>query len=375
MPKKDAKIKRTRAKAKNVIQKVVVNVGGRGGGGRKSTAPSQPPRPTPLQQATQFLQATQSRPQQGESMIQSAQVLQRLLDPINMRLESIIRQRQEVPAINMPPISITNPAINMPPINMPPINMPPISITNPPINIRQPEIFMAPPNVSINQRFPDINMPPINIRQPDIFVAPPNVSINQRFPDININQPFPNMNAEQRRDHNRPYVADLPDDPLVQPNAPLVLAGPMRLDDPHEDVPLNEVDPALIGKQEAKGSQEESRPFGKVGGESAFEQSSENLPTKIKGPKIAPKKPIEEPAQPASVQSTKEDLLETLRIIEQSQGVKGNQKPRQGFMTKRQLIDIVASITGRQFSPSMSANYDRIKRKAISQIREIIAEV
>jgi hypothetical protein len=55
--------------------------------------------------------------------------------------------------------------------------------------------------------------------------------------------------------------------------------------------------------------------------------------------------------------------------------VKGNQKPRQGFMTKRQLIDIVASITGRQFSPSMSANYDRIKRKAISQIREIIAEV
>jgi hypothetical protein len=193
-------------------------VGGRGGGGRKSTAPSGPPRPTPLQQATQFLQATQSRPQQGESMIQSAQVLQRLLDPINMRLEAIIRQRQEVPPINMPPI---------------------------------------------------------NIRQPDIFVAPPNVSINQRFPDININQPFPNM--DQHRDHNRQHVADLPDDPLIRPNAPLVLAGPMRMDDPHEDVPLNQVDPVLIGKQEAKEVPvevamkeiERESELRKVGGESA----------------------------------------------------------------------------------------------------------
>lgn len=172
-------------------------MGGRGGGGRKTTAPSGPPRPTPLQQATQFLQATQSRPQQGESMIQSAQVLQRLLDPINMRLEVLMRQRQEGQ-----------------PINIPAINMPPINISN-----------------------------PINIQQPDIFVAPPNVSINQRFPDINI----------QHRDHNRQHVADLPDEPLVRPNAPLLLAGPMRMDDPHEDVPLNKVDPALVlGKQEAK---------------------------------------------------------------------------------------------------------------------------
>jgi hypothetical protein len=336
MPKKDAKIKRTRAKAKNVIQKVVVNVGGRGGGGRKSTAPSGPPRPTPLQQATQFLQATQGRPQQagqGESMVQSAQMLQRLLDPINMRLDALVRQPGQ-------------------PINMPPINMPPINISN-----------------------------PINIRQPDIFMAPPNVSINQRFPDININQ-FPNMG--QHRDHNRPHVADLPDEPLVRPNAPLVLAGPMRMDDPHEDVPLDEVEPALLGKQEAKGSQEESRPFGKVGGESADEKyESEEKPikaerepsVKTKGPTIAPKKPIEEPAQPASVQSTREDLLETIRIIEQSQGVKGNQKPRQGFMTKRELIDIVTNITGRPFSPSTSADYDRIKRKAITVIREIVAKL
>ncbi len=58
---------------------------------------------------------------------------------------------------------------------------------------------------------------------------------------------------EAHRDHNRQHVADLPDEPLVRPNAPLVLAGPMRMDDPHEDVPLNQVDPALVyGKGEAQ---------------------------------------------------------------------------------------------------------------------------
>ncbi|NBW38389.1 MAG: hypothetical protein EBR30_25870 [Cytophagia bacterium] len=189
MPKKDAKIKRARAKPKNVIQKVIVNVGGRGGRASKTTAPSGPPRPTPLQTALEFARSFQP-PRPVEPIVPPAQILQRLLDPINARLDAIARQA--------------------------------VSITN----------------------------PPINIRQPDIFVAPPNVSINQRFPDINI-QAFPNMEAH--RDHNRQHVADLPDEPLVRPNAPLVLAGPMRMDDPHEDVPLNQVDPALVyGKYEAQ---------------------------------------------------------------------------------------------------------------------------
>lgn len=178
-------------------------MGGRGGGvsrASKTTAPSGPPRPTPLQTALEFARSFQP-PRPVEPAIPPAQVLQRLLEPIQLRLDTLM-QRQ--PSMNLP------------------------------INITQ---------------------PPINIRQPDILVSPPNVSINQRFPDINI-QTFPNM--EQHRDHNRQHVADLPDAPLVQPNAPLVLAGPMRMDDPHEDVPLNQVDPALVlGKYEAKEKQEE----------------------------------------------------------------------------------------------------------------------
>jgi hypothetical protein len=140
---------------------------------------------------------------------------------------------------------------------------------------------------------------------------------------------FPNMEIHSK--HDRQHVADLPDAQLVQPKAPLVPAGPMRMDDPHEAVPLNKVDPALVQEEE-------------------------------------------EPAQPASVQSTREDLLQALETIEKSQGVKGNQKPREGFMTKRGLVTLVSNITGRQFSPSTNADYDRIKRKAISILREMIAK-
>ena len=207
MPKKE-RVKRARVKPKNVIQKVTVNVVGRGGG-RK--APSGPPRPTPLQQAMQFVQAFQP-PRPVEPIVAPAQLLQRLLDPINARFDLLMRQ------------------------------------PSPAINLRQPDIFIAPPNVSINQRFPDINI------QAPIF---PN---KERFAQgPNLGRP---MDGEQHRDHNRQHVADLPDAPLVQPNAPLLLAGPMRMDDPHEDVPLNQIDPALVSEDE-----EEEGP--RVGGESS----------------------------------------------------------------------------------------------------------
>jgi hypothetical protein len=91
---KSHKVATTRAKAKNVTQTVIVNVGKRG---KASTAP---PRPTPLQQALQLVQATR-QPLQGESLVQSTQVLQRMLEPINRQLQALIRPAPTVAPLPM----------------------------------------------------------------------------------------------------------------------------------------------------------------------------------------------------------------------------------------------------------------------------------
>lgn len=41
------------------------------------------------------------------------------------------------------------------------------------------------------------------------------------------------------------YVADQPDEPLVKAAEPAISAGPQRLDPPHEDVPLESIEPYL----------------------------------------------------------------------------------------------------------------------------------
>lgn len=184
MPKKEKKIK-VKGKVKNISQTVVVNVGGR----KKSSAPTQV-RPTPLQQATQFIQAT--RPQQGESLFQSSQLLQRLLEPTNLRLEALLRQQRQ----GMQPINIGQPNINVP------INLP------------------AQPNINIGQ---------------------PNINVPINFPPQPISLPV----------KPRESVLDQPDEQLVTPTKPLVPAGPLRLDDPHEDVPIRDIEYVAEEKQEA----------------------------------------------------------------------------------------------------------------------------
>ena len=99
--KEQAKITKAVAKSK-VVQKVTVNIGGRAGRGRKSTAPRKPPRPLPAQ-PIQIFNSLPPPAQQGESMIQSAHVLNRLLEPVNMRLEALIRQRRYAP---LPPQNV-----------------------------------------------------------------------------------------------------------------------------------------------------------------------------------------------------------------------------------------------------------------------------
>lgn len=240
--------KKTRAKAKNVTQTVIVNVGKRGGGSKASS--SAPPRPTPLQQALQLVQATRP-PQssldslrQGESLVQSTQILQRMLEPIKQQLQVLMKQ--PVPPINItqPPINISQPPINItqPPINImqPAIRFPPINITQPPINF---------PPISVSQTMPPINFPPINITQtiPQALVkpqasmasmasqtelAPPAPSA----PPVQVIKPFPLYQLPQLPLSSSDYVLDLPDAPLVQPAKPLVPAGPLRLDPEHEAI-------------------------------------------------------------------------------------------------------------------------------------------
>lgn len=171
--KKDqAKITQAVAKTK-VVQKVTVNIGGRAARGRKSKAPRKSSRAIPSQ-PVQIFNSMPAPVQQGESMFQSAQVLNRLLEPVNMRLEALIRRRQDVPPI-----------------------------------------------------------------------APQNVQVDQRLPDVDSS------------DH-RQRVLDLPDAPLLQPEPALVSAGFQRMDDPHESVPIEPVD-STYGKYEDQPQQDSSR--------------------------------------------------------------------------------------------------------------------
>lgn len=242
MPKKGKMVKKTRAKAKNVTQTVIVNVGKRGGG-KSATAPPVRSAPTPLQQALQLLQI-QRQPPQGESLIQSTQILQRMIEPINRRLEVLMRQPSQVPAINItqPPINIAQPAISVtqPPINVsqPAINFPPINITQPPINVSQPAI-------NISQTMPQAMV------KPQASMASQTEAPQIQAPLVQGIKPFPQGSAEtafapyqlpQTPLSYRDYVLDLPDAPLVEPAKPLVPGGSLRLDPEHEDVPIVEAE-------------------------------------------------------------------------------------------------------------------------------------
>jgi hypothetical protein len=232
MPKKGKMVKKTRAKAKNVTQTVIVNVGKRGGG-KSATAPPVRSAPTPLQQALQLLQ-TQRQPPQGESLIQSTQILQRMIEPINRRLEVLMRQPSQVPAIN----------ITQPPIN---IAQPAISVTQPPINVSQPAI-----NISSMQ--PQA----LPLVKPQASMASQTEAPQIQAPLVQGIKPFQPYQLPQTPLSYRDYVLDLPDAPLVEPAKPLVPGGSLRLDPEHEDVPI--VRPVVEEKEEEKYEEEEWSP-------------------------------------------------------------------------------------------------------------------
>jgi hypothetical protein len=101
---KKERSKVTKAKAVNktkVVQRVTVNIGGRSRGGRKSTAPQTTQRPPPVQI---FNSMAGPVPQgQGESMLQSTQILNRLLEPVNRRLDALVGRQAEPQPVAPPP--------------------------------------------------------------------------------------------------------------------------------------------------------------------------------------------------------------------------------------------------------------------------------
>jgi hypothetical protein len=281
-----------------------------------------------LQQALQLLQ-TQRQPAQGESLIQSTQVLQRMLEPINRQLQVLMRQPAPAiniaqPAINVtqPPISITQPPIS---ITQPPINFPPINITQPPINF--PPINITQPPISVSQTMPQAMLKPqASMASQTEVVAPrpaPPVEAERdtAFSRLEGIKPFPPYQLPQTPLSYRDYVLDLPDAQLVQPAKPLVPGGSLRLDPEHEDVPIVE----------------------------------------------AEAKEAEKPLPPMSI-----DYEELISTIRESEGAEGNKKRLPGQYTKKELIDMVTSVTGQRFAPSLKNPYYRIKTQAIDFIRSIM---
>ena len=258
--------KKTRAKAKNVTQTVIVNVGKRGG----SKAPSIP-RPTPLQQALQLVQATR-QPAQGESLVQSTQILQRMLEPINRQLQALMRPRGS-------------------------------------------ELVSSP-------------FPQAPVVAPEAPMVAPMVAPAQGI------KPFVPFELPQTPVSYTDYVLDLPDAPLVQPPKPLLPAGPLRLDPEYEDVPRGS---ELVSLQSVPFPQAEAKE--------------------------------EEMAAVAAPSMNYDELLED---IDSSVAAEGNKKRLPGQYTKAELIQMVTSVTGRTFSPSMSNSYERIKQIAISFIKSLM---
>jgi hypothetical protein len=248
------------------------------------------------------VQAMQSRPlvEQGKPLVESAQILSRLLEPINLRLETLIAAAQ--PAIGKSKLSLES---------FEPITIEP-----------------KPKKLSLESFEPIVIEPKVAVLEPKV--------------------PEP----------TRQKIADLPDAPLIQPEPALVSNAPIRLDPIHEDVPLEKIEP------------KEAVPEPK---------ELEMEVKKKKKPIIAPKKEESVQAQLPSAQqqatTLRQTILDALSVIVESKGVRGNEKPSANQLTKNQLITLVQNATGRTFSPSMSADYERLKRKAIIFMNETLSKL
>lgn len=200
------KIKKTKVKGKptSVTQKVIVNVSKGGGRSRQSRASlgSKPSGPQsslsslvpPPSQAQQLLMGIAPLLAQRQPLVQTSQPLQSSQQQLQT-LENILKQL-------IPKEGPTGPA------------------------------GPAGPKGEKGEPAP-------------IFYYDPNASI--RTPSLSSSDSRSSLDsfAFDFSELGRPYVLDQPDAPLVEPAKPLVSSEPIRLDPPHEDVPLE-----AIGEEE-----------------------------------------------------------------------------------------------------------------------------
>lgn len=185
-----------RSKISTVTQKVVVNVSKSGGGRRKASGPPQP------SQAQQLLQTLAPLLTQRQQLIPSYQPLL----PSQQQLQSLMIPGPQGPAGPQGP---QGPA-------------------GPPGERGSPFHFET-----LSNRSTIDSGSSTPFRTPSIYAS--SDSSLASLPSFAF-QPF--VAGETFSKSARDYVADLPDSPLLLPPQPAISAGPIRLDNPHEDSPL-----------------------------------------------------------------------------------------------------------------------------------------
>ena len=230
--------KKTKVKQKtSVSQQVNVYVTKRGGGGTR-----RPPQPS---QAQQLLQTITPLLSGIKPMIQVAQPFQQSPQQLD-QLINILRQRQEPPqiVINAPrgeqgsagPAGEQGPAGRQGARGFPGRNYEPSEPSEP----SESEVSLE------DVRRVARGIAPPSERSGVSSWATPSIESGSRSPLSLRSFAFDFENASVKSGQS--YVLDLPDAPLVRASQPAISNAPIRLDNPHEDVPLDEIE----GKQEAK---------------------------------------------------------------------------------------------------------------------------
>lgn len=224
--------KKTKSKARNITQTVIVNVG------KKRSAPTRPavPKPSPYQQMGQLFQMV--RP--ADSLLQSAQLLQRLIEPTTKRLDLL---------------------------------QPQVASLGPQVASLGPQVAsLGPQLTSLQEMIKNLQA------QPQVASLGPQVVSLQPQPTP-VPTPVPILPTPKPRE----TVLDQPDEQLITPSKPLVPAGPSRLDDPHEDVPIREIEEKHeASKPSSSAEEEEVNPPGNFDYEGLTLTALNKLPLKRK---------------------------------------------------------------------------------------------